>query len=148
MTNVLLLSALTLVAMTGITLTTIRYRNQYEAVTNDTLEHSHMNPKFGYFNENSTDSSVKYRDYDDDKIRIKVLKKRQLSKVATEHSITSQSDIEKVRQNNDNYGIDYSTLQYSIEDKNVSLIDYVKREKVKEVNEQKLSMRSGFLLAL
>lgn len=135
MTNVILLSALTLVAMTGITLTTIRYRNEDEAVTDDTLQHSHVNPKFGYFTENSTVSSAE-DDYNnnDDKLRIKVLEKRQLSEVEAEHSMSSQSRVGRVRQNNDNYGINYSTLQYSIEDKNASLIDYVKRERVKEVN--------------
>lgn len=131
MTNVMLLSALTLVAMTGITLTTIRYRTEDEALIDDTLKHSHVNPKFGYFNENSTVDD----DNDENKLRIKVLEKRQLTEVTTEHSTTSQSRVGKVTQNNDNYGINYSTLQYSIEDKNASLIDYVKREKVKEVNE-------------
>lgn len=130
MTNVILLSALTLVAMTGITLTTIRYRTEDEALVDDTLGHSHVNPKFGYFNKNSTVDD----DNDENKLRIKVLEKRQLTQVTTEHSMTSQSRVGKVTQNNDNYGINYTTLQYSIEDKNASLIDYVKREKVKEVN--------------
>lgn len=135
MTNVILLSALTLVAMTGITLTTIRYRNEDEDVTDDTLQHSHVNPKFGYFTENITVSSAEDEDdNNDDKLRIKVLEKRQLSEVEAEHSMSSQSRMGRVRQNNDNYGINYSTLQYSIEDKNASLIDYVKRERVKEVN--------------
>ena len=125
---------MTLVAMTGITLTTIRYRNEDEAVTDDTLQHSNVNPKFGYFNVNSTVSSAEDDDNDDDKLRTKVLEKRQLTGVKTEHSVTSQSREGKVRQNNENYGINYNTLQYSIEDKNASLIDYVKRERVKEVN--------------
>lgn len=135
MTNVILLSAMTLVAMTGITLTTMRYRNEDKVATDDdTLQNSHVNPKFGYFNDNSTVSSEEDDNNDDDKQRLKVLEKRQLSEVETEHSMSSQSRVGRVRQNNDNYGINYSTLQYSIEDKNASLIDYVKRERVKEVN--------------
>lgn len=76
MTNTVLLSALTMVALTGITLTTLKYRhdNEHSAVIDDedyldgTMDPVRYNPKFLYYNvhgkNHSTEKSVAKRSND------------------------------------------------------------------------------------
>lgn len=109
MSNTVLLSAMTMIALTGITLTTIKYRhNDHSNVTlnladidddysDDTIVATRLNPKFHYYD---------------------VLDKNH----STEKNV--------VRRSSDNL------VDYSIVEKNVSMIDETKREKVKQVKQK------------
>lgn len=102
MTNTVLLSALTMVALTGITLTTLKYRNdnEHSAVIddedypNETMDPVRYNPKFLYYDVQGTNHS-------------------------TEKSVAKRSIDDRA--------------QYSLDEKNVSMIDEFKRERVKQV---------------
>jgi hypothetical protein len=108
MSNSVLLSALTVIALTGITLTGLKYRSDNDDHTDvvtlnddddydysmDSIESNRINPKFHFYN---------------------VIEKNQ----STESVIVKRS-------------VDNSD-QYPIEDRNMSMIDDVRREKVKQV---------------
>lgn len=98
MSNTVLLSAMTMIALTGITLTALKYRNDDNEHSNvildldyddDTMDSSRINPKFGFY-ETRNQSTVSKREASDG--------------------------------------------QYAIDDRNVSMIDGEKREKIKEVH--------------
>lgn len=107
MANTVLLSALTMIALTGITLTSLKYRhddddggsssvelNLVDDENDETMTTMRLNPKFHYYNVNNHSSS-------------------------TEKSFVKRSI--------DDRG------QYSIDDKNSSLVDEMRRDKVKQV---------------
>lgn len=111
MTNSVLLSAMTVIALTGITLTGLKYRSDSgDDHTNvvtlnddddydysvDSIESNRINPKFHFYN---------------------VIEKNQ----STESVVVKRS-------------ADNSATQYSIKDRNVSMIDEVRRAKVKQVH--------------
>lgn len=103
MANTVLLSALTMIALTGITLTTLKYRHDDDGSSSvafnltddddDTMMTTRLNPKFRYYdagNRSSTEKSFVKRSIDD-------------------------------------------RGQYSIDDKSPSMVDDMRREKVKQV---------------
>lgn len=101
MSNTVLLSAMTMIALTGITLTALKYRNDDNEHSNvivdldyedDTMDSSRMNPKFGYY------------------------------ETKNQSAITKRAA---------------SDAQYAIDDRNLSMIDEEKREKIKEVHAQR-----------
>lgn len=112
MANTVLLSAMTVIALTGITLTSLKFRHdtnhsdvglnpEYDddEYSTNTIVPSRLNPKFHFYNvlgdnNNSTEKSV--------------VVKRSSDKASNQ-------------------------FQYSIDDKNVSMIDEVRRDKVKQV---------------
>lgn len=102
MSNSVILSAMTMIAITGITLTSLKYRNDNEHSDvsfdidtdndNETMETNRVNPKFHFYDTlDSNHSSIAKRSANED--------------------------------------------QYSIEDRNVSMIDEEKRQKVKQVQQ-------------
>lgn len=106
MSNTVLLSAMTMIALTGITLTTLKYRHN---------DHSNVTLNLGDFDDDYSDDAIvatrlnpKFHYYD-------VLDKNH----STEKNV--------VRRSSDNL------VDYSIVEKNVSMIDETKREKVKQV---------------
>lgn len=102
MANTVLLSALTMIALTGITLTSLKYRHDgddsvelnLDDSSDETMTTMRLNPKFHYYNVSNHSSS-------------------------TEKSFAKRST--------DDRG------QYSIDDKTPSMVDEMRREKVKQV---------------
>lgn len=113
MSNSVLLSAMTIIALTGITLTSLKYHgtnnghsnvasdldegDDYYADTN-TIDSSRLNPKFHFYD---------------------VLDKNR----STEKSVVAKRSS----------GEASNLIEYSIDEKNVSMIDEARREKVKQV---------------
>lgn len=117
MANSVLLSAMTVIALTGITLTTLKYLDdsnnsdvelnlEYDddEYSTNTIDPSRLNPKFHFYNvlDNLVDNNNNH---------------------STEKSVVVKRSTDEAS----------NQLQYSIDDKNVSMIDEVRREKVKQV---------------
>ena len=108
MPNTVLLSAITVIALTGITLTSLKYRNNDENFnlidddyddnnSSESLHVNKVNPKFHFYD---TEQHKK------------------------NHSVTKRSD--------------KTVIEYSVRDRNVLRVDEVKREKVKQVQRDDL----------
>jgi hypothetical protein len=100
MSGSLVMSAMTVVALTGITLTTLKYNhisddefNENDDNSSETFVPIYYNPKFQY-------------------------------DVNQSRSLTSKNVVKRSSEN---------LIQYSIDDENLSMVDEMKREKVKEV---------------
>lgn len=125
MSNSVVFSAMTIIALTGITLTTLKYQSGNNDHSNveldladdddyytDTMNATRLNPKFHYYD---------------------VLEKNR----STEKSVIVK------RSNGDGSHL----IEYSIEEKNVSMIDETRREKVKQVQAVHGSMMISNFLA-
>ena len=108
MSNSVLLSAMTIIAITGVTLTTLKYQNTNNDHPNvigddddyytDSIESTRLNPKFHFYD---------------------VLDKNH----STEKSVVTKRSS----------GDAFNLIEYSIDEKNVSMIDEMRRDKVKQV---------------
>lgn len=109
MSNNVLLSAMTMIALTGITLTTLKYRHDSHNANVTLVLHDDIDYDFSADTIESARVNPKFHFYD-------VLDKNR----STEKSV--------VRRSSDNL------VDYSIVETNVSMIDETKREKVKQVH--------------
>lgn len=130
-----LLSAMTVVLMTGVTLTTIKYNKQDAVRTADENIDLHLlvtaNPKISHTKEeilnfNKIHSLNNLNTVDDDRS-----KRESFDNIQNYQELTN-----KIEENNTGFPGDVPTntlLQLNITDKFPNQIDYEKREKVKEV---------------
>ncbi|KAG5683523.1 hypothetical protein PVAND_012797 [Polypedilum vanderplanki] len=102
-------SAVTIVALTGITLTTLKYNETSNDISDDYLDNDED------FNFNQTQE---YFNYHNPKFHYEI--KQNGSLMITERRVVKRSS-------------DDDVIQYSIDDKNSSMIDEAKRQKVKEM---------------
>lgn len=104
----LVMSAVTIVALTGITLTTLKYNKNMNEIDYD----------YDYDDESKLNETHEYVEYQHPKFRYDVNQNGSLP--IAERRVVKRST-------------DGDTVSYSIDDKNPSMIDEAKRQKVKEV---------------